>query len=245
VNTISEDNGTMLIVDSDRRARAALAKVLERAGFETSEAESGEEALAAARSKLPWLVVLDVCLPDISGYEVCRELRDEFGETLSIVFVSGDRKEPIDRATGLLVGGDDYIVEPFDTGELLARVRRLAQRMRAKTESHDVNGAQDPSVEASAAGLTHRELEVLTQLALGNRTRDIAAKLVISEKTVSSHLQRVLSKLGVNSRAQAVALAYRNGLIDGAGNRADGSGEERLETESLERRRARPARAHA
>jgi DNA-binding NarL/FixJ family response regulator len=245
VNTIFEEGGTMLIVDPDRKARAALVKLLERAGFETSEAESGEEALAVVRSKLPWLVLLDVCLPDFSGYEVCRELRDEFGEELSIVFLSGDRTEPIDRATGLLVGGDDYIVEPFDTGELLARVRRLAQRMRAKTESHNMNGMQDPAAHAPAVGLTRRELEVLTALALGYRARDIAARLVISEKTVASHLQRVLSKLGVNTRAQAVALAYRNGLIVADGNAADGSGDERLETEGVKRRRTRPVEVHA
>jgi DNA-binding NarL/FixJ family response regulator len=242
---ISEDRGTTLIVDADRGARAALAKLLVRAGFETVEATSGEEALAKARAERPWLVVLDVSLPDVSGYEVCRELRDEFGEGLSIVFLSGKRTDSIDRAAGLLVGGDDYIVEPFDPGELLARVRRLAQRARAATHGR-IEGSNGATGDAFAAGLTQRELEVLRLLAVGHRSREIAARLVISEKTVASHLQRVLGKLGVNTRAQAVALAYQNGLmVANAMDSADDPGEKQLAAEAVERRRKRSVNAHA
>ena len=200
--------GTTLIVDIDRESRSKVAKLLEKAGFASAQAASGEEALAAARAEQPWLVVLDVELPDISGYEICREFRDEFGEDLSIVFLSGDRTDAHDRAAGLLVGGDDYIVEPFDPGEFLARVRRLDQRRRRHMTG---NGRSNGAPEASP--LTPRELEVLGRLAGGHRTREIAVDLGISEKTVSSHLQRVLAKFGVNTRAQAVALAYQNGFV--------------------------------
>jgi len=208
---MSRNGGATLIVDPDVKSRAALSKLLERAGFEAIQAATGEEALDAARSERPWLVLLDVCLSGLSGYEVCRELRDEFGDDLSIVFVSGERTDPIDRTAGLLVGGDDYIVEPFDPSELLARVRRLDARRRARANG---GSAKDGSLERPGpATLTQRETEVLRQLALGGRTREIASALKITEKTVATHLQHVLEKLGANTRAQAVAFAYRDGLV--------------------------------
>ena len=84
-----------------KKYKAALAKV------DLEKEYSVRDAVALARRERPWLVVLDVRLPDISGYEVCRQLRDEFGNELGIVFVSADRTEPMDHAAGLLVGADD------------------------------------------------------------------------------------------------------------------------------------------
>src|SRR5512133_1403309 len=115
----------IFVVDDDGRSRTLVSRVLKRVGFRTYEAETGEEALAAAKRERPALVILEVLLPGVAGYEVCRELKDAFGEALPIVFVSGSRTEPGDRVAGLLVGGDDYLVKPFDPDELLARVRRL------------------------------------------------------------------------------------------------------------------------
>src|SRR5262249_31647709 len=132
---------------------------------------------------------------------------DEFGEELPIILVSEERVDPLDRAVGLLIGADDYLVKPVDADEFLARVRRLVTRLRPRRNG---SGAL-----ASEFGLTKRELEVLHLLAEGSRPSEIATRLVISEKTVASHIQRTLVKLGVHSRAQAVALAYQEGLISG------------------------------
>jgi DNA-binding NarL/FixJ family response regulator len=202
---VTAERGAILIVDDDADFRSLVSTVVARTGLRSVEVSSGEEAIVAARAEQPSLVVLDVRLPDINGYEVCRELREEFGEELPILFVSGERIDPLDRSAGMLVGGDDYIVKPFDPDELLARVRRLVDRSRANGNGHLMAGRP--------ANLTKRELETLRLLAAGKQSREIAAELVISEKTVSSHLQRVLTKLHVNSRAQAVAVAYREGLI--------------------------------
>lgn len=117
-------------MDQDQGSRAFAARLFERAGFAIDEAASGEEAMASAREVRPSLVLLDVVLPDLSGFEIARELRDEFGDDLPIIFISGDRTEPLDRAAGLLVGGDDYVVKPADPDELLARARRLISRSR-------------------------------------------------------------------------------------------------------------------
>jgi DNA-binding NarL/FixJ family response regulator len=201
---VGPDCRPILIVDGDEGYRTLVSNLLDRAGFESVEIVNGLDALAAVRAERPALVLLDISLPDISGYEVCHQLRDEFGEEFPIIFVSGERVAPVDRAVGLLIGADDYVIKPFDADEFLARVRRAIVR------SHPERTVATPR----ELGLTNRELEVLEGLAEGLTGVEVAAKLVISPKTVGSHVQRILAKLGVHSRAHAVALAYQSGLLE-------------------------------
>ncbi len=172
------------------------------------EASSGEEALELARRERPALAVLDVCLPGISGYEVCRELKDTFGEGLPVVFVSGARTDSYDRIAGLLIGGDDYLVKPFAPDELLIRVRRLLRRSPRLSP-------------ALASRLTRREREVLTLMAEGLDARDIAARLVLSPNTVAKHIEHVLAKLGARNRTELAASLRERDL---AGGSAPGGG---------------------
>jgi DNA-binding NarL/FixJ family response regulator len=199
--------GTVLVADADAKARTLVADLLARAGYLAVLSQDGEEALEIGRRERLELAVLDVCLPGISGYEVCRELKDEFGERLPVILVSGSRTEPHDCAAGLLIGADDYVTKPFNPGEFLARVRRCITRAALIDESAD-----GPTV-SDRYGLSPREGEVLTLLGEGLGTKAIAKRLVISTKTVSTHIQRILSKLGVHSRAEAIAFAYREQLI--------------------------------
>jgi DNA-binding NarL/FixJ family response regulator len=189
----------VLVVDDDADLRKLLSRLLGGVGHRVAEAATGAEALAIARRSGSALVLLDVNLPDISGYEVCRELRETFGEQLPILFLSGARTESYDRVSGLLLGADDYVVKPFAPDELLARVRRLLARSAHRDAARQFD-------------LTPRELEVLGLLAAGRGQAGIAEELVISEKTVATHIQHVLPKLGVHSRAEAVAFAHRHGI---------------------------------
>jgi DNA-binding NarL/FixJ family response regulator len=191
----------ILVVDDDPLAAEHVTRILGDAGLATRSAASGEEAIAATREKRPELVLLDVRLPGISGYEVLRKLRDLYGELLPIMLISGERIEAYDRVAGLLLGADDYVVKPFAPDELTARVRRLIARSSAAEQA---NGHPK---------LTRREGEVLRLLARGRGQIEIANELVISSKTVASHIQHILAKLGVHSRAQAVAVAHRSGLF--------------------------------
>jgi DNA-binding NarL/FixJ family response regulator len=198
---LPRDCGAILVADDDQDCRSLISAVLLRAGFGVEEAATGEEAIEAARQRRPSAVVLEVCLPGLSGYEVCWELREAFGGELPILFVSGRRTEPFDRVAGLLVGADDYVVKPFAPDELLARLRTLVRR-----------AAPTPRPRGETR-LTERELQVLRLLAEGLGQREIAERLVITSKTVATYVERILDKLGVHSRAQAVALAYREQLV--------------------------------
>jgi DNA-binding NarL/FixJ family response regulator len=204
---------TILVVDDDAAFRSFVVTLLSRAGFESEQAGTSTEALASARAGRPDLVLLDVRLPDGSGLEICRVLRDLYGDELPIIFVSGERIEPLDRATGLLIGGDDYVVKPFDPDEFLARIRRCLERVDARAH------AELP--EHEGLPLTPRELEVLRLLAEGIDPQTIAERLVISPKTVASHLQRVMAKFGVHSRVEAVARAYELGMMRRRGHAPD------------------------
>jgi DNA-binding NarL/FixJ family response regulator len=195
---------TVLVVDDDDSFGTFLADTLSGAGLSAIHATDGAAALAHARDERPELVLLDVCLPDLSGYEICRQLRESHGEEIGIILVSGERVERLDRTAGILIGADDYLVKPVEPGELLARVRRLLARSAAHRPARP---------RARAAGLTPREQEILQLLAEGKDADVIAGRLFISSKTVASHVQRILSKLNVSSRAQAVAVAYRDGLV--------------------------------
>jgi DNA-binding NarL/FixJ family response regulator len=198
---------SILVVEDDAPFREHVREVLERAGFAVVEAGSGEEAIRLADESEPSLVLLDVHLPGFSGYEICRSLREAHGQGIGIIFLSGSKTDSIDRATGLGLGADDYVLKPIDPDELVARVRAVLRRI-------------EPSVSASttASGnafhLTPREQEILGLLAAGMTQDQIAERLVIAPKTVSTHIERILGKLGVQSRAQAVALAFREELVE-------------------------------
>jgi DNA-binding NarL/FixJ family response regulator len=205
MGAIAHSAAPVLIVDDDQTFSDFVRLVLEGAGYATLVAATGEDALRIASECLPIVVLLDIVLPKLNGYEVCQRLRETLGETVAIVFVSGARTDSVDVASGLLVGADDYIVKPVDPDELVARVGALSRRVQG--------GRSDGGEPEPSRGLTPREQEVLRLLADGHNQRDIAQLLSISPKTVGLHIEHILGKLDVHSRAEAVAVAYRLKLL--------------------------------
>lgn len=194
-------DGAVVVADGDEISRGALAGALARAGYEVIEAKTGSEALAALAEHDVALAILEVELPDVTGYEICNALREPRREGPPIFLISGTRTEPIDRIAGLLLGGDDFIVKPFDVSEVVVRVGRFVSRATGRSGS------------APVPMLTAREQEVLALVAEGIRQKEIARHLSISQKTVATHIQNMLGKLGVHSRAELVARAYQLGLV--------------------------------
>ena len=194
-----EQRSYVVLVDDDPGFRKLLLSVLARGGYDLDAVPSAEEALAAIEKRRPDAVLTDVSLPGLSGYELCRQLKDQHGEDIGVMIISGHRTEPFDRAAGIFLGADDYMVKPVDPGELVARVWRLVGRSNVSHVRTNSNGKLDL--------LSARERQVLDLLASGSTQNDIAEALFISPKTVATHIQRVLTKLGVRSRTQAVALA--------------------------------------
>lgn len=203
------DCGTILVVDHDDTARLSAVSVAVRLGYEVRAVENAELLFERLDGDRPALAIVEVELPGaMSGLEVLHELHARFGVDLPVILVSAERTTALDRTAGLMIGADDYLVKPLDTGELLARVRRSLQR------SDSANTGNGNGALRGAVNLSPREREILALLANGKTQREIAASLVISPKTVATHIQHLLSKLGVHSRAQAVGVAYRLGLVE-------------------------------
>ena len=134
----------VLVVDDDALFRAYVRSVLEESGYRVVDAEDGFAALAAMRASRPAAVVLDVNMPRLSGYEVCRAIREEHGPDLPMIFVSGERTESFDRVAGLTIGADDYLGKP-------CRGRRAA-RPAPVSAPPGAGGLRDVDADPSRAG---------------------------------------------------------------------------------------------
>ncbi len=132
----------ILNVDDHAPGRYARSRLLKQAGYEVAEAATGTRALEMAGSLNPWLIVLDVNLPDLNGLEVCRRIRAErhFDYT-PILQISATAIEPEDRSSGLDNGADAYLIEPVNSEVLLATVRALLRMRQAESASAEANRA--------------------------------------------------------------------------------------------------------
>lgn len=194
------DNFYMLVADRDETSCVAITMLVSQLGLAVTSVATGAEALNVARREPPSVVAIDVELADPSGYEVCREMRDRYGETLPIVFMSSTRTARFDEIAGLLLGADDYFAKPLQGDRFVARIRRLVARSSAP---------------ATNSVLTKREQDVLGLLVDGRRLPEIAETLCITRKTAATHMEHILAKLGAHSQAQAVAFAMRDNVLAG------------------------------
>jgi DNA-binding response OmpR family regulator len=125
---MGEGTRPILVVDHDDGTRVLVGAMLESAGFGVTEAETGEAALALARSVPPQLALIDVFLPGLSGYELCHLLKTELGPDVPVVLVSRAERQSLDQVAGMLLGADACVAKPFVADDLLEEVRRLVAR---------------------------------------------------------------------------------------------------------------------
>ena len=125
----------ILVADDDRNIRQGLVDLLESEGYSVTGASDGAEALRLVKRDQPDLVLLDIMMPGMDGYTVCREIRRD-DETLPVIFISA-RSEEVDRVLGLELGADDYIQKPFGTREVIARIRAVMRRVNAATSGNE------------------------------------------------------------------------------------------------------------
>ena len=127
---MAADQPTVLIVEDEPAQREVLAYNLEAEGFRVSRAENGEEALLLVSEEAPDLIVLDWMLPNVSGIEVCRQLKMRADTRGVPVIMLSARSEEVDKVRGLETGADDYVIKPYSIAELMARVRAQLRRTR-------------------------------------------------------------------------------------------------------------------
>ncbi len=138
---------TILIVDDEKDIVELLAYNLGREGYQTAKAYDGHQALQYIRENQPDLVILDLMLPGISGFEVCRQIRKKPAtEHLPIIMLTA-KSDSVDKITGLEIGADDYITKPFNVRELIARVRTVLRRWEAGTRPEEIERVSLPGLD--------------------------------------------------------------------------------------------------
>lgn len=205
----------ILVVDDEPDIIALVAYHLARSGYRVSTAASGTEALEAARDEQPALIVLDLMLPELSGFQVLERLRaDKILADIPVLMLTARREEP-DRVQGLSLGADDYLVKPFSPQELVLRVRNILRRTRTKVaERRNIieigtveidKDAHTVTMDGQPVDLTATEYKLLVTLADRRGRVQSRAQLLeivwesapdIQTRTVDMHVQRLRAKLG-------------------------------------------------
>lgn len=206
----------VLIVDDDTNIAELISLYLQKDGYETKKVYKGKEAIREFESYNPDLILLDLMLPEMDGYDVCKEIRKTSNVPIIMLTAKG---ETFDKVLGLELGADDYIVKPFDPKELTARVKAVLRRSNLKTEEKTKNKLEYPNIiidmnnysvvyHNQVIELPPKELEVLYFLA-SNPNQVFTREQLLDRiwgydflgdtRTVDVHIKRLRDKFNANN----------------------------------------------
>lgn len=199
----------VLTVDDHPLLREGIAAIIDSQADMTlvSQAATGTEAIEQYRSHKPDVTLMDLRLPDLSGVDAMIAIRAEFPEARIVILTTFEGDVEIQRA--LEAGARGYLLKNMPPGEIVQVIRQVHAGKKRVPPAIAAQIAEHMSDE----NLTVREVEVLRHVSGGNRNRDIAKLLYISEETVKVHIKHIMDKLGANDRTQAIAIAVRRGII--------------------------------
>ena len=198
------DTGTLVyVVDDDVSAREGVARLICSAGLTAKTFASGEEFLAAARSKVPGCLILDVNLPGLNGLDLQQEIAESDAE-IPIIFLTGYGDIPM-TVHAVKAGAANFLTKPVDDEELLQAVRQALERSRLAL-AHET---QMQVLRDRYKSLTPREMQVMALVVSGLLNKQVAGELGIAEKTVKAHRGQVMQKMKANSVADLVKMAEK------------------------------------
>ncbi len=208
----------VLIVDDHLIVREGLRLILEtEVGFDlVGEASDGSEAIELAATLHPDVILMDLRMPGMDGLTAIEHFREHQPEIAIVILTTFNEDELMRKGLGL--GARGYLLKDTDRGTLFSTIRAAARGetlLKPEIIERLLGGhfPMDKSPTQIDIGLTDRELQVLEAVAQGERSKEIAYRLGITERTVKAHLSNIYSKLGVDSRAAAVSEAMRKGIL--------------------------------
>jgi DNA-binding NarL/FixJ family response regulator len=196
----------LLVVDDEPNLLRAVAAVLRGEGFEVLTARSGREALVAVAQSLPDLIVSDVRMPGMDGFELARKLRSAPNFALVPIIFLTAKDETEDRIEGFQSGIDAYLTKPFEPNELIAVIKNILQRVeRTHSTIARLIGNQEAereTVYVRDEELTEAEWRVAESVARGLSNKEIATELNLSIRTIENHVSRILAKKNFSNRVE-------------------------------------------
>ena len=192
----------ILLIEDHALMRRNIVTILTMEGYAALSAGNGRDGLALARSERPDLVLCDVMMPEMNGYEVLRALRADAGTAgIPFVFLTAKGEKHAVRG-GMNLGADDYLVKPVSRDDLVAALQ--ARFTRKEQQRPDFSTLFTSAQPLESLGISPREAEVLLWVAQGKSNGDIAAILDLSLATVKRHVLHIFEKIGVENRSSAV-----------------------------------------
>lgn len=209
-----EKTNNILVVDDEPANLGILFDYLSSLNFTVFLAESCVDAMQVIKSFKPDLILLDINMPELNGFETCELLKKNSDTAdIPIIFLTA-RNDTIDKVRGFALGAVDYITKPIEVEEVSMRINiHLKTHHQIQYLSAQVQEKEKKVIcSALQYGLNHRETKVLELFSLAYKRTDIAQQLNITENTLKWYLKIIYSKLGVNNRAEAIAKAREIGL---------------------------------
>ena len=209
----------ILVADDDLGTRLAISDYLEMSGYSVLTAADGREALAIVEAHHPHLMVTDIIMPRLNGYELVRHVRQHPAFRLLPVIFLTSRNQTEERIQGYQSGGDLYLPKPFELPELGAAIRNLLERSQLISEyrlfpeesSRLLNDAEKPELPLN---LTQREREVIVLVTHGLSNAEIGAHLHLSPRTVEKYVSSLFRKTETSNRAELVGFAMKHRLVE-------------------------------
>ena len=216
---------TILVADDDLGTRLSISDYLEMSGYSVLTATDGQEALAMVEAYHPHLMVTDIVMPRLNGYELVRRVRQHPAfRLLPVIFLTG-RNKTEERIQGYQSGADLYLPKPFELNELGAAIRNLLERSQMIQSEYRLSYEEalrtfvhSPTVDAENTGfarpLTQREKQVLELLTHVLSNAEIGSELHLSPRTVEKYVSSLLRKTETSNRAELVRFAMENRLVE-------------------------------
>ncbi|MBW4631468.1 MAG: response regulator transcription factor [Iphinoe sp. HA4291-MV1] len=224
---------TILIVDDDLGTRLSISDYLELSGYSVITADDGQQALAMVEEYHPDLMVTDIIMPRMNGYDLVRRVRQQSGFRLLPVILLTARTKTQERILGYQSGCDLYLPKPFELEELAAAIRNLLERSQiiqseygfshpenlgthTPTKSLDTHHSELTDIQKSHIlfELTPREQEVLELLTYGLSNAEMGQQLHLSPRTIEKYVSSLLRKTETSNRAELVRFAIKHGLVE-------------------------------
>jgi DNA-binding NarL/FixJ family response regulator len=217
---------TVLLVDDEALVRGGFRMILESQDdiAVVGEAEDGSGAIRQVRELNPDVVLMDIRMPRLDGIEATRRILRESSASRVLILTTFDLDEYVYDA--LQAGASGFVLKSAPPARLADAVRTvaagdamLAPELTRRLIEEYLDSQRRPVAAPGLSELTDRELDVLRLMAQGRSNAELAAELIVSESTVKTHVTRILAKLGLRDRLQAVVLAYESGLVQPGRNR--------------------------